>query len=128
MAHNLTTLDALPLEVETDYGEMLIILTFTFNSAEAMHTFLDYRKKYELANFKNFQHTNAHSDFKTWIETKIQEAGQDDDSFDAGWEIRYSGEKTQEKTFQHELFYSIEPYLDGGFLHYAKEEDDWEES
>jgi hypothetical protein len=124
MPHNLTTLNALPLEVESDYGEMLLILTFTFKSEEELQRFLNYRKDYELADFKNFHHTNAHSEFKTWIETKIQAAGKDDEFFDSGWEIRYGGEETHEKTFQHKVFYDIEPYLDGGFLHYDKGEDE----
>ena len=128
MTLNLTKLNKLDLEVESDYGEMHLILTFTFKSEQEFRDFLEYRNKYELANFKNFQHTHAHSEFKTWIESKIQEAGETDEYFDSGWEVRYGGEETRDKTFQHVLFYDIEPYLDGGFLHYAKEENDWDDS
>ncbi len=107
-----------PPEVEFDFGEMDIILTFQFNTLSDLAEFVEYRNKYEISDFKNLRHTHAKNDFKTWIEDQIQQAIDLEDMYQ-DWEFRFCGaEETNEKTFQHVIYYSIEPNLDENFQHY----------
>ncbi|MHA1584846.1 MAG: hypothetical protein ACTSVU_01235 [Promethearchaeota archaeon] len=106
------------VDIEFDFSEMNIILTFSFKTHTELTKFLAYRQQFELADFRYFKHTNATSEFKTWIESKIQNAIDNEDMY-KDWEFRFcGGEETNEKTFQHVIFYSIEPNLDENWLHY----------
>ncbi|MHA1675050.1 MAG: hypothetical protein ACTSYI_15645 [Promethearchaeota archaeon] len=105
-------------DIEFDFAEMNIILTFQFQSHTELTEFLEYRKRYEFADFKGFEDTKANSEFKKWVESQIEKAIEDEPMYEE-WEYRFcGGEETNEKEFKHEILYSIEPNLDENFLHY----------